>query len=124
MDIEDSKEQFMSLVEDTFREYEQKLNAVYRERDLVLAMVAHIAKDAGYTVGLRLHEDDSKQQWEDEWRNVLFIELPTGQCSWHMHASELEYFKHLGYYPKSWDKHSTEEKYERVKKFVRNQEHS
>lgn len=45
----------------------------------------------------------------------VFIDLPTGQVSWHVHDSELALFDFL---PTSdqrcWDGHSTDEKYERL----------
>lgn len=45
----------------------------------------------------------------------MFIDLPTGQVSWHVHDSELALFDFL---PTSdqrcWDGHSTDEKYERL----------
>lgn len=38
---------------------------------------------------------------------VVFIGLPTGQISWHVPE-----------YPDAWDNHTTEEKFDRIEKFV------
>jgi len=47
--------------------------------------------------------------------NVLFIQLPTGQVSWHFHDSEVEWFDWLPVRPeKTWDGHTEAEKYQRV----------
>ncbi len=53
--------------------------------------------------------------WGPEWHNCVYIDLPTGQVSWHIHDSELEAFEliimpYKGY----WDGHTTEQKYQRL----------
>jgi len=46
---------------------------------------------------------------------VVYVELPTGQVSWHVQESELSLFSHayrdIG---NPWDGHTTEEKYARL----------
>jgi hypothetical protein len=45
----------------------------------------------------------------------VFIELSTGQATWHIHDSELVMFDHLPRFRgQKWDGHSTPEKYERL----------
>ena len=65
-----------------------------RER-LVLAALA-AARASGLEAGVRL--DPAEPEWP-----VVFIELPTGQVSWHLpqHATP-------------WDGHTTAEKYARI----------
>ena len=54
-------------------------------------------------------------EWDDDWRNIVYITLPTGQCSWHIHDSELDGFTHLkAVLGNPWDGHTVMEKYERV----------
>src|SRR5438309_1507704 len=77
----------------------------YRERDQLVAALskqfdAHLATHTGY--------------WEDDWRNIVCIHLPTGQATWHIHDSELAMFSHLDRADDHWDGHSTEEKYRRL----------
>jgi len=50
-----------------------------------------------------------------EWNWIVFIDLPAGQATWHIHDDELPRFSHL---PRStgreWDGHTTAKKYDRV----------
>lgn len=85
-------------------------DAVYRERNLVLALLTTYLP-----VGSCYRYQDTSA--ELGWRNVIHIELPLGegQLSWHIPDRELMYFEHL---PESrvslWDGHSTDEKYRRI----------
>ncbi len=67
--------------------------------DLVFEAL-HLAARCRYPFGFRLDPDES------EWP-CAYIELPTGQVSWH-----------LPQHPVAWDGHSTEEKYQRIRRFV------
>lgn len=91
------------------------IDSVYTERNLCVALIAQYAEWFGHKVGIKEHEGEG---WEDEWRHVLFIDLPTGQVSWHLHDSELKNFPDIRPYPDTYDGHTTEEKYERIKKFI------
>lgn len=66
-----------------------------RRYELVLAAM-HYASQAGYPVGIAL--DPQQPDWP-----VVYIELPTGQVSWHMPA-----------HPTPYDGHTTAEKYARI----------
>lgn len=52
--------------------------------------------------------------WDPEWHGCVFIDLPTGQASWHFHDSHASLFADLPTYAKPWDGHSTPEKYDRL----------
>lgn len=52
--------------------------------------------------------------WEKEWHNCVYIDLPTGQVSWHYHDREAHLFSRLPPYWGTWDGHTTEEKYKRL----------
>jgi hypothetical protein len=87
---------------------EQK-DGAYSERDQLVAALSRL-----FPASLERHypEDDD---WDDDWRWVVFIDLPTGQASWHIHDSELPMFDHLlRKAGRVWDGHSTEEKYKRL----------
>jgi hypothetical protein len=81
--------------------------ATYRERD---QLVAALSKQ--YESHLSRHEGE----WEDDWRWIVCVHLPTGQATWHIHDSELPLFDHLIGTARAshWDGHSTDEKYERL----------
>ncbi len=81
-------------------------DAAYHERDLLVALVSKL-----FPSHLARHEGE----WEDDWRNIVCVHLPTGQATWHIHDSELSDFAHLGLCAGHWDGHTTDEKYERVR---------
>lgn len=91
-----------------------KLDSIYEERNLVVLLLARLAGRLGWPVGLKQH-DPADTAWEDEWRTILFIESPAGQLSWHLHDSEKRLVEYVAPYEKEWDKHTTEEKYARVR---------
>ena len=81
----------------------------YTERNCLVAAMSKC-----FPAWLELHRK-SDTEWEDDWRNIVYIELPTGQCSWHIHDSHLTLFDHLVHQEgDSWDGHTTKTKYERV----------
>ncbi len=83
------------------------INAVYRERDQLVAALSKFVPSH-----LARHDGDD---WEDEWRNIVCVHLPSGLATWHIHDSELPLFEHLGATTRNhWDGHSTEEKYRRL----------
>ncbi len=71
----------------------------YKTRNDLVFRAVDYARGIGYPAGVRI------DPLEPEWP-VLFIELPTGQISWHVsqHVNE-------------WDGHSTGEKYRRIAAF-------
>jgi hypothetical protein len=58
------------------------------------------AVECGMAVGIRI--DPAEPEWP-----VVYIELPTGQVSWHMPQ-----------HPVPYDGHTTEEKYRRIQEYV------
>ena len=91
-------------------------DGAYWERNQLVAVLTKVFP------AWREKHPDSDIAWEDDWRNIVFIELPTGQTSWHIHDSEYDSFKDL---PQSahgicsWDGHTTEEKYARLAKLTK-----
>lgn len=99
-----------------------KDNAYY-ERNQLVAALSKI-----YPAWLGWHRE---KDWEDEWRNIVYIRIPTyelclkqvqggymakfkRQLSWHIHEDDLKYFEHLKQGLETWDGHTTEEKYRRL----------
>lgn len=87
---------------------ERQKNDAYHERDKLVAALSKM-----FPASLERHP--AEEEWEDDWRWIVFVELPTGQATWHIHDSELPMFKHLlretGL---RWDGHTTDEKYQRL----------
>ena len=82
--------------------WQARLNGVYEERDRLVALISSI-----YPSHLARHEGED---WDDDWRNVVYIETPEGQLSWHISDNEVE---------NDWDGHTTEEKYARIERLVK-----
>jgi hypothetical protein len=106
----------LDLKQDELTKVTAQKDGAYKERDQVVALAVNLAQRCGFEAWLGYHQG---VDWEDDWRNIVFIQLPTGQVSWHIHQLEFEagWFSYvpsptdLG--PK-WDGHTTEEKYRRV----------
>ncbi len=72
----------------------------YGDRNRCVVKAVWLALFQGLQAGFRFDEK------ETEWP-VAFIELPTGQVSWH-----------LSQHPIPWDGHTKEEKYQRCNRFI------
>jgi hypothetical protein len=81
-------------------------DAVYRERDQLVAFLSKL-----FPAHLAFASDS-----EPGWTCVVCVHTPSGQMAWHVADREIpELFTHLFVYPNDWDKHTTEEKYERLR---------
>lgn len=88
---------------------EAQKDAAYQERDRLVLALSRI-----FPAYLGRHPE-SDASWDAEWRWIVFVDLPTGQVSWHIHESEFHWFSHLNQRESSpWDGHTTEEKYQRL----------
>lgn len=79
-------------------------NAVYEERNRLVALISKVFPSC---IGI-----DEKE--EEGWQHVIYVDLPTGQCSWHIPDFQLEHFSHLDIIDVEYDGHTTEEKYQRI----------
>lgn len=77
---------------------ENDLNYPVRYGLVLRAM--YLAHEAGFPAGIRM--DNLAPEWP-----VVYIDLPTGQISWHMPQ-----------YYTTWDGHDTDTKYARIRKWV------
>ena len=89
----------------------EEIDAVYLERNQVVAGLAALAVKLGYPAGIA---QTSIEGWDEAWNGCVYIDLPTGQISWHYHESQSNLFDFLPKYVGSWDGHDTPEKYRRV----------
>lgn len=102
----DTKERDILVLQARVTALEEQKNGAYSERNKLVALLSKI-----FPASIETHDGE---EWEDDWRHVVFINLPTGQASWHIHDSELPLFEHLESVGNKWDGHTTEEKYERI----------
>jgi hypothetical protein len=94
------KEIFTDILRETLTEIE-KNDLEYATRYGLVLKALHFAHELGMVAGIRIDPDEPAYP-------VVYIELPTGQVSWHMPQHVVD-----------WDGHSTEEKYRRTNKWVR-----
>lgn len=81
----------------------------YAERNKLVCVLSKL-----FPAWLGRHEE-TDTNWGKEWLNIVYIQLPTGQVSWHIHEDLLPLFAHLELdLSKKWDSHTTDEKYERL----------
>lgn len=90
--------------------FEDPKDQAYWERNQLVALLSK-----HFPSWLERHPDDDKE-WDDAWRIIVVIELPTGKAPWHIHDHDWIYFSHLPVRNShSWDGHTTEEKYKRIR---------
>jgi len=87
------------------------INYAYYERSQLVAALSKL-----FPAFLERHPK-SDTAWQDDWRWIVVIDLPTGQACWHIHDSDLHDFNHLcrkdeNFY--SWDGHTYEDTYKRL----------
>ncbi len=88
---------------------------VYRERNRCVALAAKMALELGYNVGIAKHTGEDK----GDKNSVVYIDLPTGQISWHIRDCEKNIFSFLNNYKGNYDGHNTNEKYKRIEDFTK-----
>lgn len=101
-------------IEKYINELEESKDNAYKERDLLVVALSKI-----FPAYIAQHP--AEEEWDHDWRNIIFIDIPVGkgktaQLSWHIHDSEIDYFKHLREGKNEWDGHDTEEKYDRLRR--------
>jgi len=87
-------------------EMRARKDAAYEERNRVVAALARV-----FPSGLRRTNIPG---WDAEWHGCVYIDLPTGQVSWHYHDTQAHLFDGLPTYPGEWDGHDTATKYRRL----------
>ncbi|MEJ1472138.1 MAG: hypothetical protein RPU59_13890 [Candidatus Sedimenticola sp. (ex Thyasira tokunagai)] len=88
-----------------------RVDSAYLERNRSIALLAKMAMALGLTAGVG---QDNNEDWSPEWRNVVYIDLPTGQVSWHFHEREKYLFEALPTYTGKWDGTWHDEKHSRM----------
>jgi hypothetical protein len=96
----------MTAGEDAVEAMRARKDAAYEERNKVVAALARL-----FPSGLKKTDIPG---WDAEWHGAVYIDLPTGQVSWHFHDSQAHLFDGLPPYAGEWDGHDTPEKYARL----------
>ena len=87
-------------------EMEARKDAAYLERNQVVAALARVFPSGIARTAI--------EGWSEDWHGCVYIDLPTGQVSWHYHDSQAYLFEGLPPYAGAWDGHDTPEKYRRL----------
>ncbi|WP_349745350.1 hypothetical protein [Roseateles cavernae] len=103
--LESAAEQLLFLKQQVART-ETVCDAVYLERNQVVAALAKCFPSGIARTAI--------EGWAPEWHGCVYIDLPTGQASWHYHDREAHLFEGLPPYAGQWDGHDTPEKYRRL----------
>jgi len=90
--------------------YESKPDEAYLDRNLCVQVIAGMAQKLGYNVGIKENGD-----WP-----ILYIDLPTGQVSWHLPLKEI--VGNFSEYSMEWDNHDVECKRNRLVEFIKSKE--
>ena len=99
----------MSRIEELEAELDDmraRKDGAYRERNMLVALLAACCPS-----GIK---ETAIPGWHEEWHGCVYIDLPTGQASWHYHDSQADLFAHLPAYDGEYDGHTTEQKYQRI----------
>ena len=98
-------------IEIQFAQLRHEKSKAYRERNMIVALLAQMALAMGWRVG---RTEVAIDDWDESWHGRVCIDLPTGQVSWHYNEAEALMFDALPKYRSRWDSHSRAEKYERI----------
>ncbi len=85
---------------------EARKDAAYLERNQVVSALAKCFPSGVARTAI--------EGWSEDWHGCVYIDLPTGQASWHFHDSHAYLFEGLPVYAGQWDGHDTPEKYRRL----------
>ena len=80
-------------------ETEEKDEAYRQRNHLVAALARQFPSGIAHT---------NIAGWDPEWHGCCFIDLPSGQVSYHYHDSQAHLFAGLPRYTKPWDGHDKE----------------
>lgn len=83
----------------------------YRERNQLAVLLARMALAQGWKAG-RHRDRDAETGWE----NVVMIDLPTGQVSWHIPITDCVAcgFQTLPKYAGRWDGHTKQQAWDSI----------
>lgn len=112
-DRENDRASMEASIRKTARQLRSQKDGAYAERNRCVALIARLALLLGWRAGVGQHPAEDTA-WDADWRTIVFVDLPTGQASWHLHDSHRGLVEGLPAYEGRWDGHSTDEKYRRL----------
>lgn len=80
------------------RALKAKLDQTYDQRNLLAIALAQLVPGSGWG-------RDNNESWSDDWRTVVYLHLPRGQVTFHMHPRQSALaIGNLPQYEGAWDK--------------------
>ena len=84
----------------------KRKDGAYDERMHLVAALARL-----FQSGIR---DTDSADWTPAWKGCVYIDLPTGQISYHYHTRHAALFQDLPPYDQPWDGHSKDDVHHRL----------
>lgn len=84
----------------------KRKDGAYDERMHLVAALARL-----FPSGIR---DTETPDWTPSWKGCVYIDLPTGQISYHYHTRHAALFQDLPPYEQPWDGHSKDDVHHRL----------
>lgn len=104
-EVEQLHANHVDAVLEALREQLVAIDGVYRERARLVSFLTYLYPSAWMA-------DPHNPGWR-----VVYVYSPAGQLSWHIAPKDWDLFSHLPQCPgMPWDGHTTDEKYERVRR--------
>lgn len=97
-------------IREVVAEERERKDAAYLERNHVVAALARLFPSGTLQTDI--------PGWSPEWHGCVYIELPSGQISYHYHDSHAHLFDDLPAYSGVWDGHNKDVVHERLAKLT------
>ena len=105
--MDDCSEMAAAALTDYMKSQGDVVDDVYHERNQLVASIARLFPSGITRTNI--------PGWDDAWHSCVYINLPTGQISYHYHDRESALFEGLPLYKKGWDGHTKKDVHSRLK---------
>lgn len=109
--VYEAMQEELQRLEDRAVEFQNAKNTAYRQRNEAALGMARMAMALGMPVGVL--EDKTRAGFP----YLLYIDLPTGQVSWHFMAMDRDLLSPFQKYEREWDGHDDDERSRRLISF-------
>lgn len=79
---------------------QELFDKAYSERAIVIKLLVVLASRLNYDYGWGI---DDNEDWDLEWRKVMYVQLPEGQYSWHIAPADQSLFSEIKDFSGKWD---------------------
>ncbi len=106
----------LSMQQALLIQHEEHIDALHKEKDQAYLERNYLvsALSRVFRAGTRPTDIEG---WNPEWHGCVYIDLPSGQISFHYHSSQAHLFEKLAPWTERWDGHDKEEVFARITQF-------